>query len=333
MRTNHAALITALPAERLEAFVKDWLSVRTRDYHSSQRWNGTGDMGRDVVGYVTERRHEGDWDNYQCKQLGTRLSEASAFVELGKIFMHVADGAFRLPRAYFFVAPRGMVRNVLTFIAHPERFRQAFIDRWDDVCAPALVENSVVPLSPEIEAAIRAFDFTRVHGFDAGSLSEDPAIRPVLVKWFDDDPGEAPPGVVPEDMQAEEAPYLRQLVDAYGERETIVFAGAHEVLTHPVWGDDLRDQRQRFFHAVEFKRYYRESTFPEVMSAFTEDVYHGVVDTHREAYPDALGRMTAVMKEAKSVAPAGALARYARVPVKQGVCHHFINEGRLSWKR
>lgn len=103
--TNYAARIRALDDDALERFVKDWVTRRTRDYVETQRWSGTGDMGRDVVGYVTHQRHEGDWDNFQCKQLSTRLSEREAFVELGKIFMHSAARQYRLPREYTFVAP------------------------------------------------------------------------------------------------------------------------------------------------------------------------------------------------------------------------------------
>jgi len=75
---NYAVQITALPDERLEAFVSDWLANRTKDYFARERWSGAGDMGRDVVGYVTSRRHEGEWHNFQCKQLLVRLSETAA---------------------------------------------------------------------------------------------------------------------------------------------------------------------------------------------------------------------------------------------------------------
>lgn len=333
MRPNYAANVGTLPDERLEAIVADWLSLRTRDYVQYERWNGPGDMGRDVVGYLTDMRHEGEWDNFQCKQLSSRLSEAAAFLELGKIFMHAAAGEFQLPRSYTFVAPKGVVRNVKTYIAHPERFRKACRDKWDEFCAPRLVENKVVPMTPAIDAMIGAFDFKRVEALDAEKLVVDACIKPVLVRWFGDDPGEAPRGFAPATLAAEEAPYLGQLVEAYGERAGSPFAAAADVLSDPDWGDHLRDQRTRFFEAAEFRRYYRDSTFPGVLEAFVEDIYHGVIDTHRECHQDALSRMVAVMNEAKSVAPSGILARYSRVPVKQGICHHFANEGRLRWKR
>ena len=53
MRINHAVQIRALPPDDLEDFVNDWLAQRCKDYHAHELWRGTGDMGRDVTGYVT----------------------------------------------------------------------------------------------------------------------------------------------------------------------------------------------------------------------------------------------------------------------------------------
>ncbi|GAB9167363.1 hypothetical protein BDS110ZK4_30160 [Bradyrhizobium diazoefficiens] len=333
MIPNYAARIRALNDDELERFVKDWATRRTRDYVETQRWSGTGDMGRDVVGYVTRQRHEGDWDNFQCKQLSTRLSEREAFVELGKIFMHSAAGEYRLPREYTFVAPKGVVRNVQNYVAHPERFRQAFLDRWGELVAPGLVENQVVPLSPEIRDAIARFDFTSVHWLDAAGLAENEYAVPALVKWFAYDPGAAPAGVTPDLPQDEEAPYIEQLIGLYGARRNKTFADFNAALADPDWGEHLREQRTRYFEAAAFDRYYRDSTPPDYLATFKDDLYHGVVDTHRDQHADGLARVLKVLAQASQVSPAGILGHYAKVPVKQGTCHQFANEGRLPWRK
>jgi hypothetical protein len=71
----------------------------------------------------------------------------------------------------------------------------------------------------------------------------------------------------------------------------------------------------------------------EEIEAFRHDIHHGTAEVHRQDYHDTLARVDAVMTQAANVQPAGALSRYARVPVKQGICHHFANEGRLTWRR
>lgn len=333
MRINHSVQICALPPDDLEDFVNDWLAQRCKDYHSHELWRGTGDMGRDVTGYVTDKRMEGPWDNYQCKQLSAKLSETAAFVELGKIFMHSAGGAYTLPRSYTFVAPRGVVRRVQHFAAHPEQFRKAILDQWDSDIAGRLVDKQTIPLTPEIESKIRAFDFTEIHWLDATRLVNDPACKPALVKWFGEDPGRSPRGVVPTEIQANESAYIGQLLRLYEEKGQGTFPDAAAVLVCPEFGPHLRDQRTRFFDSVAFDRFYRDSTPDDYLSTFKDEIYYGVVDIHGEDYADGLTRLSRVMQQAAVLQPSGVLGKHAGPQVKQGTCHQFANEGRLTWLR
>ena len=98
-------------------------------------------------------------------------------------------------------------------------------------------------------------------------------------------------------------------------------------------GPDLRRQRERFFEAEAFQKFYRDNTSASVISGFRKDVQFGVVDRWNASAADTLARVEAVMELAGTVTPAGPLAKYAHVPVKQGVCHHFVNDGEMSWKR
>lgn len=330
MLQNYAVQIKALPADRLEDFVNDWLHFRVRDYISHELWRGAGDMGRDVTGYATTRRMEGLWDNFQCKQLSKNLTEASAMVELGKIFMHVANGAFILPRAYTFVAPRGVGRSIQALIAHPEAFRQAFLDRWDNEIAQKLVENDVVPLRPEISAAIKAFDFEQIHWLDAAGLAADKYCKAALVKWFGDDPGRAPRGEVPVDVQGDESIYVGQLVRLYNAKGPGAYADAVAVMGSE-HGEHLRHQRTRFFDAIAYERFYRDSTPEEYLLTFQDEIFFGIVDVYGEAHADGLTRVGQVMKQAAVLRPSGVLGRHAGPQVQQGACHQFANEGRLKW--
>ena len=333
MRINHAALIRALSPSDLEDFVDDWLAQRVKDYRAHELWRGTGDMGRDVTGYVTDRRLEGEWDNFQCKQLTARLSERAAFVELGKIFRHSADGEFALPRAYYFVAPYGLVRNVRDFLAHPEKFRQAFLSTWDAEIAPYLAEGQVILLTPAIEAKIKAFDFTKVDWFDATRLAQDPACKPALVRWFDEDPGPWPRGTVPAEIQASESAYIGQLLTVYTQKGPGSYPDAATALACPEIGPNLRAQRRRFFDSVAFERFYRDSTPQEYLKNFRDEIYLGVVDTHERTHANRYVRLGEVMTQAAALHATGVLGKHASAPVKQGTCHLLANEGLMPWDR
>jgi hypothetical protein len=332
VRPNYAVQIHTLPDERLEALVSDWLAYRVKDYHSRERWSGPGDMGRDVVGYVSAAKHDGEWDNFQCKQLATRLSEPAVLIELAKILMHSANGEYRLPRAYYFVTPLGITRVAKSQIAHPARLRQALIDRWNSELADKLVESTTVPLSAPILDAINNFDFSQVHALDSVVLADDPHMKPVLVAWFGADPGPAPSGVTPEHIQPTEAVYVDQLVQLYAERTGTPFSCPDDVFQHANWGTHFRIQRTRYFEAAAFERYYRDSTPTDYLVRFKDDVYHGVIDVYTDDHKDGIERLNKVLSQAATIQPSGVLGTHARVPVKQGTCHHFANDGRLPWK-
>lgn len=316
---------------QLESFVEDWVEQRKNDYHSYQRWSGTGDLGRDVTGYVTSLRMGGLWDNFQCKQLGSRLSEKSLFVELGKIFMHAAAGAYSLPRAYIFVAPKGVVRKALAFISDPVKFKKSFIDRWDTFIASHLVQGQAVKLNPGIEAQINAFDFTQIDYLDSSKLAKDPASMAALVKWFGADPGKGPSGVVPTTVGRIESAYLGQLLTVYNERGPSNYADPQAALVCPQTGPHLSRQRTRFFDATAFDRFYRDSTPPEMVEQFRNEIYHGVVDVHQDDHANKFMRLNKVMQQAAALHATGALGKHAGPQVKQGTCHMLANEGVMQW--
>jgi hypothetical protein len=137
-------------------------------------------------------------------------------------------------------------------------------------------------------------------------------------------------GIVPDEIQDHELPYIQQLLDAYGERECCMI-DKEQALTHVDHGPHLKMQRERFFDADSFAHFYRDNTMQADIDILRRDMHHGIAETHAADYPDSLRRVDAVMMQAASVYPSGALARHARVPVKQGICHHFANEGTLRW--
>lgn len=290
-------------------------------------------MGRDVVGYVTSLKMDGLWHNFQCKQLKTQLTKPALLRELAKIFFHSSCGHFPLPEKYFFVAPRGLNRKAKELISQPSKLASAMIDEWEEICASHLVEDEIHVLTNELRVLIASFDFTCVDAIDTRKLVADPAMMAVLVEWFGADPGPAPSAVVPGDVQVQEFGYFDQLIEAYGDRSGTVYASRQAALECETHGKQFENQRTRFFEAAYFKRFYRDNTPSGVVEAFENDVYHGVVDTHQGIHPDALAKVEAVMSQAAVIQISGVLGTYARVPVKQGTCHHLANDGILPWTK
>jgi hypothetical protein len=325
--------ILALDDEGLERFVRDWIACKTAEYQEVARFSGAGDLGRDVVGFRTDRRHEGPWDNYQCKQYGRTLQAGSALLELGKILYHADRGEFTPPATYYFVVPRGMSRGLEKLVFNPTALHHELLAKWDVDCSKKIVKGQTIPLSDRLRRTIDAFDFSKVMRITVDGILGDDAAKPVLAKWFGADPGAPPRGIVPADVDVREQLYLWQLIAAYAERAGADFADHAAVAAHAEHGPHLQEQRTRFFEADAFNRFYRDNTLEEDLESLHEDVYHGVLGPYRGSHADPLGRIDAVMTQAAVVAPAGLLARHARVPVKQGFCHHFANDGKFTWKR
>jgi hypothetical protein len=323
-------LILLMDDDELEMFCRAWTEKKS-GYVEVKRYAGTGDMGRDVVGFLTDRRHDGLWDNYQCKQYRKGVSRSQGLLALGKVLYWASQGHFTPPRNFCFVAPKGLARRLELLIDKPGELKTALHDDWDTVCANAITKKATVPLDAKVKAVIDAYDFANVHIVTIDDMMNDAAVKPLLIERFGADPGQYPAAAVPVDVQYAEMRYIDELVTAYGERSNMAFANHTAVLANAEHGPDLRRQRERFFEADAFQKFYRDNTSAVVISRFRKDVHFGVVDRWNAPAADTLARVEAVMEHASTVTCAGPLAKYAHVPVKQGMCHHFVNDGDLSW--
>lgn len=331
MTVRYDRLIITMDDDELEQFCRRWVEGLS-NYHEVRRFAGTGDKGRDVVGFLTKDRHEGLWDNYQCKQYRVKLTQPGGLLAIGKILYWASRDEFVIPRRFYFVAPNGLNQKLDKLVQKPAALKQALIDNWDTACAANIIAGTHIPLDAVLMAAIDAFDFTEVHKLTVDEMMADPAVKPLLFEKFGADPGKYPPGIVPLDVGGDEQKYLDALVAAYGEREKVTFSGHDEVFSHTVHGPDLREHRANYFEADAFQKFYRDSTSPEVISDFRKDIHAGVKYTLKAPAPDTLARVDAVMAQAAAVSPAGPLKDYAYIPVKQGVCHHLVNDDEMSWK-
>jgi hypothetical protein len=289
--------ILALPADELEKFARDWAQLK-KGYFEVDRFSGAGDMGRDVVGYLTKAKHEGNWHNYQCKQYGKAVPLDIGLRELGKILYFAHKGEFTAPTKYFFVAPKGVARTLRTYISKPSELKKALIIHWDDYCAKGITKKTTIVLTNDLKAFIEALDFSNVSVVSVDAILEDPAGKILMAKRFKEDPAPAPIGIVPGEIEAREMPYVQQLLDAYGERDKCSYPDHGAVKGHNDHGPHLAMQRERFFAADAFTRFYRDNTMSEEIELLQGDIFHGVADVHSAKHDDSLTRANAVMSQA-----------------------------------
>ena len=188
--------IVALPAEELENFAREWVLLK-KGYFEVEQFSGAGDMGRDVVGYLSKKRHEGDWHNYQCKQYGKAVPLNVGLGEIGKILYFAYEGEFTAPTKFYFVAPKGVVRTLRTLISKPSELKKVLIDNWGHHCAKSITQKKTIALTKELKTFIETWDFSNVSVISVDVMLADPAGKILMAKKFAESPDPAPKARAP----------------------------------------------------------------------------------------------------------------------------------------
>lgn len=216
--TSLAIRLSELDDGQLEEFVEVWVERRESKYTQVERIGGPNDKARDVIGFYTADRHEGDWDLFQCKRktLGSKLGRNEALLELGKMFHHHTQGAYTtLPVNFTFVSPRGIVGPLMDLLNNPTTLKAALLADWDTACKAKITAGKETPLTAELRAAITGYDFSKVTGLTAPLIVKDEHAKPALVQILKEMPGHAPQGQAPDIIEYGETEYLGQLRVVY----------------------------------------------------------------------------------------------------------------------
>jgi len=331
MSLNESREVLKLRDDELEELIKKWIADKLSEYVGFDRNSGAGDRGLDAVGFLSAERYEGKWDNYQCKQLSKSLGEPEFFTELGKVFYYASIKEFSCPNKYIFVAPKGIARGVRKFIGMPSQLKSEILDNWDIRCSENIVSNQKISMSTELREVVMSFDFRKIEAWNVHKLVEIKSLRKVLHEHVDIDPGIAPKGVVPDAMTDTEENYIAQLITVYGSHSAQTFPDLLSVLRDPDYGPDIQDQRRRYHDADAFHRHFRDNIPDGILQQFNQDVYDGIISDYRSS--TGYARLNAVMRAAATIQVSGIFEKHKRAPtsVKQGVCHHLANEGKIKW--
>lgn len=334
MAVDYAPRIFSMSDTELEVFVNRWLDKKKSVYVSTEQFLAPGDMGRDVVGYRTPHKLDGEWDNYQCKQFRSEpLRVPGILRELGKVLYYSSRGHFELPDRFYFVAPRGIDRAAQNLLASPSKLRARLLSEWDKSCAKTILAKTTVLLDQPIQSKIALLRFENVNAYDASKLLLDPHIKPALVECLGDDPGPAPvaDSNKPPDWTKDDVTFAHQLVSLYGGQDATV-TDRFAADAHATHGPHLRDQFVRYFEADSFKRHYRDNTPTGYVERFEQDILSGVRHAYNMAPANSLQRVDEVTDKAGSLPMSDVLGKHAGIRAKQGVCHHLVNADDLTWK-
>ena len=283
MPLNETRQLFALNDDDLEELIKKWIArliEEGSEYVGFDRPTASADQGRDAVGFLTDQRYDADWDNYQCKHLKRPLGMTAFLVELGKIFYYASEGHSVLPRRYVFVAPKSAVGPVLKMIDRPSTIGPALIEGWDEHCATGITSAKAL-LTPEIRAAIGDYPFQNVMLWKSTDIVEQPQMRGLMVEHLDIDPGSAPlmrDEDVPAAPGEDEAGYIAQLANVYGEHRGRPFADHDAIAADPDYAPKITRARRQFLERKAFRLHFRDNLANTLLDSVDRDVLDGVID-------------------------------------------------------
>ncbi len=325
--------IKSFSPDEWEDFTEEWASSLDSVYVKVRRFGGAGDCGVDIAGFCDNKGFEGIWDNYQCKRYAHPLRGSDIWVEFGKIIYYSYIGDYTPPRKHYFVASQGIGTALEKLLNRPEELRKKVKENWNGYCREKITKTKKIELRGKLLTFLESFDFTifsskshieliEAHsntGFHAVRFGGGLPVRPV-------------PQQPPETPVTTESRYIRQLLDAYGEHEGVVFDDIRSLASHKALDRDFHRQRERFYHAEALRNFARDTVPTGTFEDLQSEVYYGVIDVADDNHSTGYDRMKATISHASTVAlTANPLASATKSQDRQGICHQLANDDRLKW--
>lgn len=340
--TNHTVQwgVSVNPVLRLEimspddweTFIREWAESLKTEYHDVQQIGGSGDQGRDVIGYLTDKADS--WDNFQCKHYVDPLTPSDAVLELAKLCYYTFTNEFTVPRRYYFVAPQGVGTKLGKLIDKPEKLREELIKAWPTKCETKITTHPI-KLEGQLLAHVRSFDFSIIQRISTGKIIEQHRSTPYHVIRFGGGlPTRPNPDAPPAAIAPQEARYVTQLVEAYSEHVGRPLTSVDELNDRADLADHFKRCREHFYCAESLKNFSRELLPGNEFATLQDDIYDGVIDTCIGHHDDGYARVKETVRTANNLQlTSHTLISCTRPRDLSGICHQLANDNRLVWVR
>ena len=145
---------------------------------------------------------------------------------------------------------------------------------------------------------------------------------------------------VPKEATQNEETYIDELFLAYGDAEGMDVFSKNDLLSFPDYEEDLNGRRIDFYAAESIRRGVLElgsGSLTDQFDVLKSETLVGVTDTAKRTHPNGYERMLAVMEQAVTTPMTNyvlsASPYWIGGKIKKGVCHHLVNDGKLTWIR
>lgn len=335
--TEPIILLQGYDATKWERFITEWaIGCLKGKYATVWKSKGSGDKGRDVVGFCTEPISQSEWDNYQCKHYADPLTPSDVWLELGKLIYYCFTKEFQPPKSYKFVAPKGIGGKLLGLIEKPDELRNELVGAWPKYCEGEIVKGKTFKLEGDLKKYLDIFDFSIISFLEPQHLIEMHS----QTKWHPTRFGgglrkpRPIPSMPPNELAENEQIYAKELTLAYGDQEKKDLT-IEQVVGHEVYGVHFKRQRENFYEAESLKR-FAEETLAEAAryEDLEQQIFDGVIDVVESTHTNAFDKVKDALKTAKTVQISDhPLSGQLRPSDRGGICHQLVNKMRFKWKR
>lgn len=333
-KQDPSEVIKGYSDDEWEQFVREWAEGLRGKYKEVRRASGAGDKGRDVIGYVKSINAGGEWDNYQCKHYDHALYPSDLWKELAKLCYYTFLKKYSIPRAYYFVAPRGVGPEALRLLEHPEELRTGLIAKWDEGELLKLGKKDIA-LVGELREYVEGFDFSIIRDLPPSRVIDEHRHTRHHAARFGGGLVRLPPDKVhvPPDIAKEEARFVEQLIEAYGDYLSKALAGVEELKDYPTLKNHF-DRQRKHFYLAELLRNFTRDNIPEeeCFERLQDAIYDGVIDTAEGDHAHGFDRVRQTIAVARTLQiDSHPLKECLEVYHRSGICHQLANKDRLTW--
>ena len=315
-----------------EDFILEWAHSLKVKYVQVERCGGAGDMGRDVIAYVSSDNND-PWDNYQCKHYDHPLAPSDVWCELGKVCYYTYIGEYTFPRAYYFVAPQGAGNKLSQLFRSPAKLKQGLLNEWDSKCKVGITSTKEILLDAGLKAHIETLDFSNIRQVSPLTIIEEHKKSPWHAARFGGGlPARSAIPAPPDEIAKHEANYIRALLDAYEDRLHSQLDSMQH-LTDSQLIDHLTRSRREFYCAEALREFSKDNVPPGTFDGLLDEIHSGIIDEVQAAHSNAFERVLASVKQAKAL-PLSSNALVTRVTTndKGGMCHQLANTKKVKWR-
>ena len=290
-----------------------------------------------MIAWIDKERQE--WDNYQCKHYGKKLTPVNLYIELGKLCYYTFNGDYFVPQTYFIVSQEGVGSKLGDLIDNPVNLRNELIANWE-----AYVQKKIttkvkggVKLEGAFGAYVNSFDFSIVESIEPHDLIEQHAETSYHLFHFGGGIKKyRKETIVPEIAHSERGMlYVKELLEAYSEEVSEEINSVEELKRHGNYEVHFKLQRKNFYSVETLKQFERDNLPPDskAFDKLKEEIYSAVYSKVMLTYENAFKKLTAVLDHSVLLnIMSNPLTVTISLHDKQGICHHLVNEGKISWK-